>query len=496
MIMAHFLPSKELLIPPHLGDLTPFQYLEHLVSIRDKYNALATVHIVDFFTKNYWELIDVEWQKALMQEDQCDDDFIDTLMDLASHYECKPHWPQSLKDYVQEMKTCQLPSFDASDYNTDHLACTIDRHLQTGMNDKKTHEVEILSMLIKHVAEATDMTSIIDLGAGQGYLSRTLALQHGMHVLAVDADEIQTCGAKFFQGKAEKAIKGKKIRAIAVTEPDPSGLIEQEKERQTTHLNHVTQMITLENLPELLADWTDTSRWQLREVPAKSWMICGLHTCGDLAPTIIRLFQGSPQIGGMISVGCCYHWLTEVGEKGNRSFPMSQYLNDIGFNLGSTLRMLACQAPGRWKSQREATLVSFKHNFYRAMLQKMMVDRGLASVEKPPVVGRMNNKRDFTSFPVYVAAALRRFKMSGAISDDEAVEFETHARAQRFDRQIMVLWTLRILLSPIIESIILVDRWLYLKDTVPGANIWMWPLFDKVASPRNVVIAGLKGATA
>lgn len=125
-----------------------------------------------------------------------------------------------------------------------------------------------------------------------------------------------------------------------------------------------------------------------------------------------------------------------------------------------------------------------------------MVDRGLASVEKPPVVGRMNNKRDFTSFPVYVAAALRRFKMSGAISDDEAVEFETHARAQRFDRQIMVLWTLRILLSPIIESIILVDRWLYLKDTVPGANIWMWPLFDKVASPRNVVIAGLKGATA
>jgi hypothetical protein len=234
------------------------------------------------------------------------------------------------------------------------------------MNDKKTHEVEILSMLIKHVASATDMTSIIDLGAGQGYLSRTLALQHGMHVLAVDADEIQTCGAKFFQGKAEKAIKGKKMRANAAANSElPASMLERE-----THLNHVTQMITLENLPSLLADWTDTSRWDLREVPAESWMICGLHTCGDLAPTMLRLFQGSPEIGGMISVGCCYHWLTEDTEKvSSGHFPMSTFLKDIDFKLGSTLRMLACQAPGRWKSHRESTLISFKHNFYRCMLQ-------------------------------------------------------------------------------------------------------------------------------
>jgi hypothetical protein len=87
--MTHFLPSKELLIPSHLGDLTPLQYLEYLVSIRNKYNELATLHIVDFYTKNYWDLIDPEWQSALMQPDASDDEFIDSLIELASQYECK-----------------------------------------------------------------------------------------------------------------------------------------------------------------------------------------------------------------------------------------------------------------------------------------------------------------------------------------------------------------------------------------------------------------------
>jgi hypothetical protein len=47
------------------------------------------LHIVDFYTKNYWDLIDPEWQSALMQPDASDDEFIDSLIELASQYECK-----------------------------------------------------------------------------------------------------------------------------------------------------------------------------------------------------------------------------------------------------------------------------------------------------------------------------------------------------------------------------------------------------------------------
>lgn len=84
-----FLPARKLPIPKHLGDISPLQYLEHLISIKHKYHDLATVHIVDFYTKNYWDLIDPEWQKALMQADSDDDEFIDTCLNLASNYDCK-----------------------------------------------------------------------------------------------------------------------------------------------------------------------------------------------------------------------------------------------------------------------------------------------------------------------------------------------------------------------------------------------------------------------
>lgn len=65
------------------------------------------------------------------------------------------------------------------------------------------------------------------------------------------------------------------------------------------------------------------------------------------------------------------------------------------------------------------------------------------------------------------------------------------------DKQFMMLWTLRALLAPMIESIILMDRWLYLKESISQPTnglkgVWMYPLFDLSASPRNVVFVASK----
>ena len=40
-------------------------------------------------------------------------------------------------------------------------------------------------------------------------------------------------------------------------------------------------------------------------------LLTGLHTCGDLAATIIRLFLHAPEAAVLDIVGCCYHHLTE-----------------------------------------------------------------------------------------------------------------------------------------------------------------------------------------
>lgn len=37
----------------------------------------------------------------------------------------------------------------------------------------------------------------------------------------------------------------------------------------------------------------------------------GLHTCGDLAPSTLRMFVAKRELLSVCSVGCCYHLLSE-----------------------------------------------------------------------------------------------------------------------------------------------------------------------------------------
>lgn len=126
-----------------------------------------------------------------------------------------------------------------------------------------------------------------------------------------------------------------------------------------------------------------------------------------------------------------------------------------------------------------------------------MVEKGLTDRNVAPVLGRLNKKRDFLSFPIYVKAALKKLKLpEDCITSEEAEMYYTvYKQEKKVDKQIMILWTLRVLLGPVIESLILMDRWLYLDETIPESptkRVWLWPLFDPIISPRNMVLAATK----
>lgn len=40
-------------------------------------------------------------------------------------------------------------------------------------------------------------------------------------------------------------------------------------------------------------------------------VMVGLHTCGNLAPSTLRMFVAKPELAAVCSVGCCYHLLSE-----------------------------------------------------------------------------------------------------------------------------------------------------------------------------------------
>lgn len=128
-----------------------------------------------------------------------------------------------------------------------------------------------------------------------------------------------------------------------------------------------------------------------------------------------------------------------------------------------------------------------------------MVEKGLADRFNAPVLGRLNKKKDFESFPKYVKTALRRLKIpEDAITPAEAEEYYETFKKKQVDQQIIAMWTLRALFAPILESIILVDRYLYIKESLsnsppsPTKGVWLYPLFDPVISPRNIVIVATK----
>ena len=108
-------------------------------------------------------------------------------------------------------------------------------------------------------------------------------------------------------------------------------------------------------------------------------ILVGLHTCGDLTPTMLRVFAENREVVGVISVGCCYMKLTtmEEGEKedkeggcvhdgtGNAThdsdskleatptcsprvpigYPLSRYVKSlVGHKLSYEARELACHA--------------------------------------------------------------------------------------------------------------------------------------------------------
>lgn len=449
------LPSQPINLPK--GHDCPEKYAESLIEYIGKYRQWTEIHFVDFITLGHWNLINKDWQSALLNEP----DLFDAITKIAFG-KYNDNWPESLRNYIQETKGIELPRINP--HSSKQILSTLDKRILPGMVEKKIHEVERMTPVIKKLAKEHQVGSIMDLGAGQGYLSRSLAYRSDLKVLAVDSSDVQTCGAKRFDERIIKHLKKSDV----------------------LQLHHVNEFITPENASTILSRWS--------QVQNEKWLLCGLHTCGDLASMILRLFSSSDEMSCLVNVGCCYHFLTE--QQDHCGFPMSETVKRTGLVIGHTSRMLSSQVPERWVEKSEDTLVALEHHFFRALLQQIMVEKGLATPGKAPVIGRLNKKKDFVSFHVYVQAALSRLKIPGeTITEEEANDYYSKYKSEKVDQQIAYVWSLRAILAPVLESIMLVDRWLYLNDVIPDSptkKVCLWPLFDPMASPRNMVIMATK----
>ncbi|KAA8643004.1 hypothetical protein EYZ11_008462 [Aspergillus tanneri] len=280
------------------------------------------------------------------------------------------------------------------------------------------------------------------------------------------------------------------------------------------------------------------------EPPEARVMVISLHSCGNLLHHGVRSLVLNPSVKAIAMIGCCYNLVTErLGPATYKlpilrsthprltrdavaydphGFPMSKRLEDFehdsgtGVKLNITARSMSLQAPYNWG--RDDSENFFTRHFYRTLLQRILVDRNV--LEKPAtpkdlygpdelgsekagnhlVVGSLR-KAAFTSFSAYFHAAVARLgrdahfgervkaRMADITEDDliRYVDEYWHAK-----KKLSVLWTLMAFSSALVEAIIVVDRWQFLREYGCVQDCWVEPVFEYGESPRNLAVIGVK----
>ena len=322
-----------------------------------------------------------------------------------------------------------------------------------------------------------------------------------------------------------------------------------EAEAGKGYVQYVYGKLDSGDLADVISNIQQLDLSQEEEKEQLNLMAVSIHSCGNLSHFGIRSLLLNPDMKAVAIVGCCYNMLTEklgppsykhpylrptlqaVNAKISREadkhdpegFPMSNrfatYKED-GVRLNITARMMACQALENWTEKE--TDGFFTRHFYRAVTQKMFLDRGLVTKRRHRELepGEVEGPFDFSTDPVivgslppsvyaslksYVRAAvnkvianqtvpeyaeLMREKM-GNITDEEIEEYEKEYLPRK--PELNVVWSMMAFSAIVVESLIVTDRWTFLKehsDVVDQA--WVEPVFDFTQSPRNLVVVGIK----
>ena len=145
---------------------------------------------------------------------------------------------------------------------------------------KKQHELYRIGQCCATISQVTNCRTGVDVGAGVGHLSRFLSYGYGLDVICLECVEKYGSAAAKLDSKLEESCV--RLGITNITTP-----------------RHITLSVSphTSNLMELLGP-------HIMETSAVG--LIGLHTCGDLGPTLIRNFAVDPGIKFILAIGCCY----------------------------------------------------------------------------------------------------------------------------------------------------------------------------------------------
>lgn len=356
---------------------------------------------------------------------------------------------------------------------------------------------------------------LVDVGAGQGYLTRNLAeVPLSFDLLALDSSEDQVEGAKKRQQELEKwqkKVLGRRRKNPVAKEisnesdSTGSGIQAQAQSSKAGSVTQATVFVDQDALPKAIDQWVKNQNPSASEVPV---IIIGLHACGSLTPAVLRSFvalyqtqkeeESSPRAwrcAGIALVGCCYNRIRGI----EKDFPMSNFV--ATHSLHPTLQVeslhlhLAAQITHNWLSDWPAFELGLRKIVFRALLERLFSEHGGKMYQAGMQVGRFNDPA-YETWDTYLTRVADR--LDGVTYDDlKKREHDINADPgpgkhdnAKLKRRLEVLHVLRCMLGPVVESLLLMDRWMYLREEVDQtADVRMVNMFDQsTGSARNVAL--------
>lgn len=456
-------------------------------------------------------------------------------------------YPDSLNAYLRQCRTLQLPrrcsdvplfshsipspSSPSSQAGASHtqrfgsLTPHLSQSQRVGMTSKKSHEVERFLALLSTSPSPLPRRAI-DIGSGRAHLSRTLTEPPwGMDVLAVDWSESQKEGGERLDRVSRKDTRKGKAKA----EVDEADLGEGGEGRRGK-LEHRVQKLDEPSILALLDE--DAASSTTRQGP----LVVALHACGDLTPSLLRAFvthiKGLPtdepgtHKPTLVAVGCCYNLLSDP------SLPLSSFLPPSRLSLSppsstpsnpsdlsSSHRQLAANCPRSWLSSDQEWDRNRRARRKLLFRARWQVEKDHATRAGKVVRGEEGEEggdetrlrrvpdRFYERYDLFRDEAFRRIGISPAppciplaplkapvesrgAGEDEREEAVLESR---YGFRLSVGWTLRALLGPLIESLIVLDRYVgvcqAISDSGSGWTVELCNLFDQsTGSLRNLAI--------
>lgn len=339
---------------------------------------------------------------------------------------------------------------------------------------KKIHEIEWMAQMCAHYAYKSDCKCIVDIGAGVGHLARILNCQHGLHVACIEQDDSLSKKARLYDKEL--------LMSLCKHIPNFSPVKLEHVSVKLETSNHAQEKVK-QLLHDVFANSYDV------DPECLNYGIIGLHSCGDLASILLNLYSSTKEARFMCIVGCCYMKMTLQcdNDKKQKGYPLSLYLSSKNHKISYNALEVACHAIekhcDKLKTNNYNDLIV---HAYRAVLENILTKRNLL----PPHSQLKNVKvtKDMT-FKQYCILATRHLRPELQPKDAD-LEGEEVKNCLSYWLRIVIFSSLRIFLAPLVETLVLLDRFLYLSER--NLNPVIRPVFDAKLSPRNLVVISVK----